>query len=70
MENVDYYLLRCTKEKHNLLEGTIDVDGQSYPNGSVVIEGTYYQQTRVTDSGIEFIEYKPGEKLYIIVTVL
>ena len=55
-ENVDYYLLRCTKKKHKLLEGTIDVDEQSYPIGSIVIEGTYYQQTRVTNSGIEFIE--------------
>ena len=63
MENVDYYLLRCTKAKHKLLEGTINVDQQSYPIGSVVIEGTYYQQTRVTDSGIEFIEYKPGGKV-------
>jgi hypothetical protein len=25
-ENVDYYLLRCTKAKHKLLEGTIDAD--------------------------------------------
>lgn len=25
-ENVDYYLLRCTKEKHKLLEGTINAD--------------------------------------------
>lgn len=27
VENVDYYLLRCIKEKHKLLEGTIDADG-------------------------------------------
>ena len=60
---MDYYLLRCTKAKHKLLEGTIDVDEQSYPIGSIVIEGTYYQQTRVIGSGIEFIEYKPGEKV-------
>ena len=26
VENVDYYLLRYTKAKHKLLEGTIDVD--------------------------------------------
>ena len=63
MENLDYYLLRCTKAKHKLLEGTIDADQQSYPIGSVVIEGTYYQQTKVTDNGIEFIEYKPREKV-------
>ena len=43
VENVDCYLLRCTKEKHKLLEGTIDANGQSYPIGSVVVEGTYYQ---------------------------
>ena len=61
-ENVDYYLLRCTKEKHKLLEGTIDADEQSYPIGLVVIEGTYYQKTRVTNSGIEFIEYSPRGK--------
>ena len=36
-KNVDYYPLRCTKEKLKLLEGTIDVDQQSYPIGSVVI---------------------------------
>ena len=60
---MDYYLVRCTKEKHKLLEGFIDYDEQSYPIGSNVIEGTYYQQTRATDSGIEFIEYKPGAKV-------
>ena len=60
---VDYYLLRCTKAEHKLLEGTTDVDGQSYPIGSVVVEGTYYQQTRVTYSGIEFIEYMTGQKV-------
>ena len=60
---MDYYLLRCTKEKHKLLEGTIDVDGQSYPIRSVVFEGTYYQQNRITNSGIEFIEYMLGEKV-------
>ena len=27
VENVDYYLLRCTKEKYKLLEGTTYVDG-------------------------------------------
>ena len=36
-----------------MLEGTIDANEQSYPIRSVVIEGKYYQQTRVTDSGIE-----------------
>ena len=60
---MDYYLLRCTKEKHKLLEETIDADEQSYPIESVVIEETYYQQMRVTNSGIEFIEYKPGGKV-------
>ena len=63
VENIDYYLLRCTKGKHKLLEGAIDVDGQSYPIRSVVVEGTYYQQNRITDCGIEFIEYMPGEKV-------
>ena len=63
MENVDYYLLRYTKAKHKFLEGTIDVDEQSYPVGSIVTKGTYYQQTRVTDSGIKFIEYKPRGKV-------
>jgi hypothetical protein len=60
---VDCYLLICTKEKYKLLEGTIDADEKSYPNGSVVIEGTYYKISRVTNSGIEFIEYKPGAKV-------
>ena len=60
-KNVDYFLLRCTKVKHKLLKGTIDADEQSHPIGSVVIEGTYYQQTRVNDSGIEFIEYMTWE---------
>lgn len=60
---MDYYLLRCTKAKYKLLEGTIDADQQSYSIGIVVIEGTYYQQTRVTNSGIEFIEFKPRGKV-------
>ena len=63
IENVDYYLLRCTKAKHKFLEGTIDDDQQSYPIGSVVVEGTYYKKNRIIDSGTEFIEYMPGEKV-------
>ena len=67
VENIDYYILRCTKVKHELLEGTIDANGQSYPIGSVVVEGTYYQQNRITDSGIEFIDTCLEKRFYNIV---
>lgn len=53
-----------------MLEGTIDIDGQSYSIGSIVVEGTYYQQNKITNSGIEFIKYMPGEKVYNRVTML
>ena len=74
-KNVDYYLLRCTKAKHKLLEGTIDADEQSYPIGLVVVEGTYYQKNRIIESGIEFIECMPREKVlqysnHVLVTKL
>ena len=58
-----------------MLEGTIDVDGQSYPIGLVLVEGIYYQKNRITDNGIEFIEYMPREKVlqysnHVLVTKL
>jgi hypothetical protein len=46
VEGVDYYLLRCTQAKIKLTEPTTDNDNQSYPTGSVVIEGIYYPLMR------------------------
>jgi hypothetical protein len=62
-EGVDYYLLRCTKEKSKLVQEIVDGDGQQYPTGSVVIEGTYYQQAKIDKNGIQFIEYMPGQRV-------
>lgn len=40
-KGVDYYLLICTQPKCKLLELVNDNDGQQYPTGSVIVEGTY-----------------------------
>ena len=52
-----------TKEKYKLPEEIVDGDGQSYPTGSVVIEGTYYQQIKIDKNGVQFIEYMSGKKV-------
>ena len=62
-EGVDYYLLRCTQPKSKLFESMTDGDGQEYPIGSVVIEGTYYQQIKIDKNGIIFVDYRPGQKV-------
>lgn len=61
VEGVDYYLLRCMKAKFKFPEVTVDSDGQPYPTGLVVIEDTYYQQTKIDKNGAKFIEYMPGK---------
>ena len=56
MEGVDYYLLRCIEEKIKLTEPCIDDDNQSYPTGSVVIEGIDYPLTRFLQLIREYIK--------------
>lgn len=40
-----------------------DGDGQEYPIGSIVIEGTYYQQIKIDKIGIIIVDYMPGQKV-------
>ena len=62
-EGVDYYLLRCTEPKNKLVESMIDGDGQEYPIGSIIIEGTYYQKIKIDKNGIIFVDYMPRQKV-------
>ncbi|KAH9325154.1 hypothetical protein KI387_005332, partial [Taxus chinensis] len=63
IEKVEYYLLRCTEERTKLTcEITSEVT--TFFTGSVVVQGTYLQQVKALQSGIQFVDYKPEKKVY------
>lgn len=40
-----------------------DDDGQQYPTRSVIVEGTYYQQTKIDINGVIFTDYMPDQNV-------
>jgi hypothetical protein len=59
VENIDYYLLRCTTIKCKLLDSEIDSDGQDFERGSVILKGKYFKQVDNNRTGYMFEEYEP-----------
>jgi hypothetical protein len=55
-ENVEYYLMRCTKIKMNLLEDNNDNDF-IYERRSIILKGYFFQETHETKIHVHFQEY-------------
>ena len=56
-ENVQYYLLRCTASKRILNVESTDADGFTYPIGSMVVMGHFFQKIAQNDSYMTYKDY-------------
>eukprot|EP01018_Ginkgo_biloba_P011109 Gb_23216 [translate_table: standard] len=56
-KNVQYYLLRCTASKRILNVESTDVDGFTYPTGSMVVMGYFLQKIAQNDSYMTYKDY-------------
>ena len=56
-KNVQYYLLRCTASKRILNVESTDADGFTYPTGSMVVMGHFFQKIAQNDSYMTYKDY-------------
>ena len=56
IENVKYYLMRCTEQKMKLLED-YDDNGFIYERGSITLEGYFFQENHQNKSNFNFQDY-------------
>eukprot|EP01018_Ginkgo_biloba_P009207 Gb_36336 [translate_table: standard] len=56
-KNVQYYLLRCIALKRILNVESTDADGFTYPTGSMVVMGYFFQKIAQNDSYMTYKDY-------------
>ena len=58
-EKVHYYLLRCTMSKSTLLQEYNDPSNYTYPIGSMVLMGHFFEEVKKCKDHIIFQDYQP-----------
>ena len=53
IENVTYYLMRCTEQKTRLLED-FDDNGFIYERGTIILKNYFFQESHQIDSHVHF----------------
>eukprot|EP01018_Ginkgo_biloba_P009020 Gb_37321 [translate_table: standard] len=56
-KNVQYYLLQCIASKIILNVESTDADGFTYPTGSMVVMGHFFQNIAQNDSYMTYKDY-------------
>ena len=64
-EEVDYYLLLCTKTKHSLEASIMDDYGIDYSRGDMVVEGKYYVLGKTRSTKFLLYEQYQWKKKYV-----
>eukprot|EP01018_Ginkgo_biloba_P020955 Gb_12101 [translate_table: standard] len=57
LENVQYYLLRCTASKRLLNVESTNADDFTYPTSSMVVMGHFFQKIAQNDSYMTYKDY-------------